>query len=125
MKSFLIAVAMLFAGSSVVFAGEVTDEAICYAAGIGAGNISNYKERYFDENPQETMRILVNAKSHLQSIPAFYRKKVDMSVIDKASPRSWTSVQAALSEFNNICPCGGQSPCGFGGPPISIEKVKP
>lgn len=89
-----------------------TNWPICQAGGIGSGNIANYKERYFDENPQETMLILQAAKKELPNIPKFERRNVSMDVINAASANSWPTVLAALREFNKVCPCGGQSPCG-------------
>lgn len=103
-------------------AQTVTDEAICRAAGIGAGNISNYKAAVFDEKPHETMWVLTSAKTSLAGQPKYLRQKVNMVVVNAASPKSWPSVQTALNEFGKLCPCGGQSPCS-GGPLKMIEKV--
>ncbi|MFZ1654676.1 MAG: hypothetical protein WBO92_05030 [Candidatus Moraniibacteriota bacterium] len=104
-------------------AQTVTDEAICRAAGIGAGNISNYKAAYFDENPNETMLVILSATVRLSKQPRYLQEKVNVAKINAASPKSWPSVQAALNEFNKLCPCGGQSPCNFGDTPTKIEKV--
>ncbi len=107
----------LFAALSLVAFGAnaqaVTDEAICRAAGIGAGNIADYKERYFDAKPHETMMVIASAKASLAKQPDYQRKKVDLKVVNNASPASWPAMQAALSEFGKLCPCGGQSPCGM------------
>ncbi len=93
-------------------AQTVTDEAICRAAGIGAGNISNYKAAYFDERPGDTMQVLKSAKASLAGQPRYLKQKIDLAVVNAASLKSWSSVQAALDEFGKLCPCGGQSPCG-------------
>lgn len=100
----------------------VTDEAICRAAGIGSGNISNYKEAYFDERPHETMQVINSAKTSLAGQPKYLQKKIDLAVVNEATPKSWSSVQAALNEFSKLCPCGGQSPC-WEGSLKAIEKV--
>ncbi len=103
-------------------AQAVTDEAICRAAGIGAGNISDYKTRYFDQDPIETMWVIAYAKNRLPAQPSYLREKVNMTVVNAATPKSWPTVQAALNEFGKLCPCGGQSPCSSG-PLKMIEKV--
>lgn len=112
-KQFLSAIfaALLALVACSANAQAVTDEAICRAAGIGAGNISNYKEAHFDVKPHETMGVIASAKTSLTRQPKHLRHKVNMTVVNAASPESWPSVQAALNEFGMLCPCGGQSPC--------------
>jgi hypothetical protein len=119
-KLFIIATLALV--SATALAQDVTDEAICRAAGIGAGNISNYKAAYFDERPGDTMQVIAAAKSRLSAQPRYLREKVDLAVVKAASPNSWTSVQAALNEFGKLCPCGGQAPCSM--PVTNPVKVK-
>ncbi|QQR79049.1 MAG: hypothetical protein IPJ68_02130 [Candidatus Moraniibacteriota bacterium] len=121
MSKFLL-IALLATMSAAALAQTVTNEAICRAAGIGAGNISNYKAAVFDEKPHETMMEITFALANLKGQPRHLREKVDLAVVKAASPNSWTSVQAALNEFGKLCPCGGQSPCSSG-PLKMIEKV--
>jgi hypothetical protein len=93
-------------------ASDTNDDAICQAAGIGAGNVSSYQTTVFNENPRETMRVLASAKASLAKQPEHLRNKIDLAIVNAASPKSWTSVRAAMNEFGKLCPCGGQSPCG-------------
>ena len=118
-KSLSIAAIVLLSLAAFGAQAQVyTNWPICQAGGIGAGNIANYKERYFDENPQETMVILQAAKKELPNIPKFERRNVSLGVSNAASANSWPTVLAALQEFNKVCPCGGQSPCAS---PITNE----
>lgn len=109
-----LSIAALVLLSLVTFgarAQTVTDEAICRAAGISTGNISNYKTSVFDEKPHETMQVITSAKASLARQSRYLQQKVNLAVVNAASPKSWPSVQTALLEFDKLCPCGGQSPC--------------
>ncbi|QQR79050.1 MAG: hypothetical protein IPJ68_02135 [Candidatus Moraniibacteriota bacterium] len=120
LKLFIIAALALV--SATALAQDVTDEAICRAAGIGAGNISNYKASVFDKEPHETMLVILSATVSLTKQPRYLQEKVNVAKINAASPKSWPSVQAALNEFGKLCPCGGQAPCSM--PVTNPLKVK-